>query len=194
LLPDAEVEVKNNIFLRGFATNHTVPSLGYVLVERRSKLKPELVGLPQEQIVELKRKGQEITQVHEIPLVCYTGDTMWGPHFDRKDVLEAPILITECTFVEPGDRNRASVGKHLHLDDILRLLALSKAKAIVLTHLTRRTHIGAVRKQIDDAIPADQRSRVHILMDSRANRMRWDKQQAGAPAPVAPPDADGEEG
>ncbi len=179
LAPEAEVEVKNHVFLRGFATNHTVPSLGYVLIERRSKLKPELAGLPQEQIVELKKRGQSVTQILEIPLVCYTGDTAWGPHFARKDVLEAKILITECTFLEPEHRGRASIGKHLHLDDIIELLKASKAEAVVLTHLSRRTHMGTARKQIEEALPADQRGRVYVLMDSRTNRGRWEKQQAG---------------
>lgn len=79
LEPEEEVEVKNHIFLRAFATQHTVPSLGYVVVEKRSKLKPEYVGLPQEQLLQIKASGKDITQTIEVPLVCYTGDTMWGP-------------------------------------------------------------------------------------------------------------------
>lgn len=176
LTPDGEIEVKNNIFLRAFATLHTVPSLGFVLLERRSKLKPELVGLPQEQLVELKKSGQTITQMLEIPLVCYTGDTAWGPHFDRPDVLGAKVLITECTFLEPGHRDRAAVGKHLHLDDVVELLKRSKAEAVILTHLSRRTHMGEARKQIDAAVPDQERGRVHVLMDSRANRSRLEQQ------------------
>jgi ribonuclease Z len=186
LAPEGELEVKNNIFLRAFATNHTVPSLGFVLIERRSKLKPELVGLPQEQLVELKKRGENITQTLEIPLICYTGDTMWGPHFDRPDVLNAKVLITECTFLEPGHRNKAAIGKHLHLTDVVALLQKSKAEAVVLVHLSRRTHMGASRKEIDASISPADRPRVHVLMDSRANRARYDEQArvAGGVEPV----------
>ncbi len=176
LAPDGELEIKNNIYLRAFATLHTPSSLGYVVLERRSKLKPELVGQPQEKIVELKKKGQEITQTREIPLVCFTGDTMWGPHFDRSDVQNAKILITECTFLEPDHRDRAGVGRHLHLDDVIRLLELSTADAVVLTHMSRRTNLSEMRQQIERQIPADQRDRVHVLMDRRANRARYDRQ------------------
>jgi ribonuclease Z len=176
LAPDGELEVKNNIFLRAFATNHTVPSLGFVLIERRSKLRPDLVGLPQEQLVELKKRGENITQTLEIPLICYTGDTMWGPHFERPDVLNAKVLITECTFLEPGHRNKAAIGKHLHLSDVVALLKKSQAEAVVLVHLSRRTHMGASRKEIDAAITAADRPRVHVLMDSRTNRARYDEQ------------------
>lgn len=177
LLPEGEVEVKNNIYLRAFATKHTVPSLGYVLIERRSKLRPDLVGLPQEKLIELKSRGEEITITLEVPLVCYTGDTMWGEHFDRPDVLNAKILITECTFVEPGDLKRAAVGQHLHLNDIANLLPKTKAEAVILTHLSRRSHLGQVKKQIDAVLPAGDRERVFILMDGRANRERLDSQR-----------------
>lgn len=173
-------EIKNNIHLRAFETKHTVPSVGFVVLEKRSKLRPELVGLPQEKLVELKNQGQEITQTLEIPLVCYTGDTMWGSFFDRPDVLNAKILITECTFLEPGHRNRANVGKHLHLEHIVELLKKTTAEAVVLTHLSRRTQMGNIRKEIDAAIPASERDRVFVLMDSRANRRRYEDQQAQA--------------
>src|SRR5690606_1212982 len=116
------------------------------------------------------KKTQAITQTMEIPLAAYMGDTAWGSHFDRPDVLEARVLITECTFLEPGHRSRANVGKHLHLDDIVELLSRSKAEAIVLTHLSRRTNMGIARKFVDEAIPPDQRHRVFMLMDSRTNR------------------------
>lgn len=173
---DQELEIKNNIYLRAFATVHTQASLGFVVIERRSKLKPELAGMPQEKLIALKNKGQAITHTLDIPLVCFTGDTVWGPHFDRPDVLQAKILVTECTFLEPGHRERASVGKHLHLDDIVQLLDRSTAEAVILTHLSRRTNMAEVRQFVDAAIPPQHRDRVHILMDRHANRARYVQQ------------------
>lgn len=173
-----QVEVKNHIFLRAFETRHTVPSSGFVVVEQRSKLRPEFQGVPQEKLVQLKQSGTQITQTLEIPLVCYTGDTAMGPHFDRPDVRGAKILITECTFLEAKDRGRANVGKHLHLDQIVELLDKSAAEAVVLTHLSRRTQMTAVRKEVDAAIPAEHRDRVFLLMDGRTNRRRYDEQLA----------------
>ena len=182
LAPDGELEIKNNLYLRAFATRHTPASQGYVVVERRSKLKRELVGLPQEKLVELKKNGQSITDTLEIPLVCYTGDTAWGEHFERPDVLSAKILITECTFLEPGHRGRAEVGKHLHLDDVVRLMRASSAQSVVLTHLSRRTHMAEVRKQLNEALEPEDHDRVLVLMDSRANRARYDQQLRSAEA------------
>ena len=180
LEPEATLEIKNNIFLRGIATRHTVSSLGYLVFEQRSKLKPELTDVPQEKLVEMKRQGETITQTRDIPLLCYTGDTMWGEHFEREDVLNAKVLMTECTFLEADHRDRAAIGQHLHLDDIVTLLEHSNAEAIVLTHLSRRTHMTAARKALDAAIPPEHRDRVLVLMDSRANRRRYEQQQADA--------------
>lgn len=193
LAPDGEIEVKNNILLRAFATNHRVPSLGFVLIERRSKLRSELAGLSQAQLVELKKKGESITQTLEIPLVCYTGDTAWGPHFERPDVLNAKILITECTFTEPGHRDRAAVGMHLHLGDVIEVLKRSKAEAVILTHLSRRTHLGNARKVIEAALAPSDRGRLHLLMDGRANRARYEQQaaEAGGVEPAAAEEAEG---
>jgi len=176
LAPDEELMIKNNIYLRAFDTIHTNSSQGYVMIERRSKLKPELAGLPQEKLVELKKKGEEITHTREIPLVCFTGDTMWGDHFDRPDVLQAKILITECTFLQPDHKGRAALGKHLHLEDIVRLLECSQAQAVVLTHMSRRTSLPEIREQIAAQIPPEHLDRVHVLMDRRANHDHYNKQ------------------
>ncbi len=177
---EAEVEIKNHTYLRAFETKHTVPSLGFVVIERRSKLLAHLVGLPQEKLVAMKEKGEQITQMLQIPLLAFSGDTAMGPHFDRDDVLGARILIVECTFLETGHRDRAAIGKHLHLDDILELLERSSAESVILTHLSRRTHIGAAREELDRVVPARHRDRVLLLMDGRANRERYQKQEHAA--------------
>ena len=179
---DQEHEIKNNHYLRAFETVHTVASLGYTVMEKRTKLKEQYAGLPQEKLVSLKKQGEDIVQTMMIPLICYTGDTAWGPHFDREDVLNAKVLITECTFMEPGHRKRAGIGKHLHLDHIIDLLERSKAEAVVLTHLSRRTHIGQVRRAIEQHVPAEHQHRLMVLMDNRTNRDRYERQVAEAEA------------
>ena len=183
--PEDQVPLKGNIVLRAFATIHTVPSLAYSCVELRSKLRADLVGMPQEKLVQLKEAGESITETHEIPQVTYMGDTLWGSHFERPEVLNARTLITECTFIEPGHRKRAGVGKHLHLDDIVRLLELTAGgpnEAVILTHLSRRTNLNVVRKVLDDHLPPQHRDRVHVLMDTKTNKLRYERQLADAEA------------
>jgi ribonuclease Z len=95
-------------------------------------------------------------------------------------VLNSRILITECTFLEEGHRDRAEVGKHLHLDDVIALLERSHAEAVVLTHLSRRTHMNTVRQTLDERLPRQHRDRVLLLMDNKTNRRRYEQQAAEA--------------
>ncbi len=141
--------------------------------------------MPQEQLVDLKSKGHEITQVHEMPLVTYTGDTMCGEHFEREDVLNSRILITKCTFIESEHRSRASVGKHLHLEHIVHLLDRCNCEAVVLMHMSRRTQQGQIRQAVSDLIPERHQDRVFILIDGRTNRRRYEQQVADAEAQAA---------
>ncbi len=176
LEPDGQVEVKPNIFLRGFETEHTSPSFGYVLVERRSKLKPEFVDFPQEKLREMKDRNIEITRTLEIPLIAYLGDTAPGPHLVRNDVRKAQIVITECTFFEPEHVERAKVGMHMHVDNIAEWLRVLECQHMVITHISRRTHLGFARDRVKELIPEDKASRVLFLMDYRNNKERYERQ------------------
>lgn len=178
LEPDEELEIKRNIRIRAIEMSHTVTALGYAIIEYRSKLKEEFAGLPQEKLRELKQKGEEITRTLEIPLVAYTGDTEFGPFLYRDEIAEAKIVISECTFFEGDHHSRAKIGKHLHVGDIAQLLSVWKAEAIVLIHASRRTNLGLSREMLNKLVGEEQSSRVHFLMDHRANRLRYDKQLA----------------
>src|SRR5262249_45818902 len=54
LRPGDEVELSREHVVTAFATTHTIPSLGYLVWERRFKLKEEYHGLPGEQIRDLR--------------------------------------------------------------------------------------------------------------------------------------------
>jgi ribonuclease Z len=177
-----EFELKKGFHLRAFETMHTPSSLGYSIVEKRSKLKEEYAGLPQSKLVELKEAGEPITYIKEVPQVTFTGDTAPGSHFTRPEVTNARVLVTECTFLEAGHRDRARIGKHLHLSDIVKLLPNLEAEAVVITHLSRRTHLGQAKEQLQKAIPPEHLDRVFLLMDHRTNRARYERQLEAAKA------------
>ncbi len=171
-----ELQIKNNIFLRPFHTEHTCPSSGYSIVEKRTKLKPELVGLPQEKIKDLKLRGEEIVNSFEVPLIAYTGDTLPGAHLLRDDVMNAQIIITECTFFEKDHKQRAKTGMHMHVDDIAEWLKVAQCEHMVICHISRRTHLGQARKALVDVAGKELSEKVQFLMDHRTNRERYEVQ------------------
>jgi ribonuclease Z len=174
--PEQPLEIKNNIFLRGFYTEHTAPSMGYAIYEKRSKLKAEYTDLPQEKLRELKDRGIEITRTMEIPLVAYLGDTQPGPHLIREDVRKAQIVISECTFFEPDHKDRAKVGMHLHVDDVGEWLRVLECQHVVLIHVSRRTDLQFARKRLVQIAGEERAQRVLFLMDHRFARGRYEKQ------------------
>jgi ribonuclease Z len=182
LLPDQPYEIKNNMFIRGFETEHTCPSFGYSVYERRTKLKAEYADLPQEKLKELKDRGVEIVRAMEIPLIAYTGDTAPGPHLIRDDVRKAQIVVSECTFFEPDHKERAKVGMHMHIDDIAEWLRVLECQHIVLVHVSRRTDMQYARERIAKLSGQKNAEKVLFLMDYRANKERYEAQMAEAEA------------
>lgn len=177
LEPGVDFQIRPNVFVRGIEVSHSAPSLGFVVLERRSKLKDEFHGLPQDRLRDLKAAGTEITRMMEIPLIAYTGDTEMGPFLLRDEFVNAQIVITECTFFDPEHRDRAKVGKHLHVEDIRNLIQTWKAPNIVVVHVSRRTNMSYARERLMEAA-GEHAERVHLLMDHRTNRQRYERQSA----------------
>ena len=56
--PGKEIELSREHVVTAFPTRHTVPSLGYVVWERRKKLKPEYQGRGGDQIRDIRLCGE----------------------------------------------------------------------------------------------------------------------------------------
>lgn len=178
LAPGQQVEIKGNIFLRALEMSHTVPCNGYSVLERRSKLREDLAGLPQSTLKEMKARGEEITRTREVPLIAYTGDTEMCPTLYREEFAEAKVVVSECTFFEDDHRQRAKVGKHLHARDIAALLEVWKASMVVLIHTSRRTNLREAKDQLVKWCGVQAADRIHLLMDHRTNSERYERQAA----------------
>ena len=169
--------------MRAIEVSHTTPALGFVAIERRSKLRDEFHGLPQDRLRELRAQGVEITRMIEIPLVAYTGDTEPGDFLLREEFRRAQVVITECTFFEDEHRDRAKIGKHLHVEDLRPLLEAWEARDVVIVHVSRRTLLPFARTRIEEIAGKARAESVHLLMDHKANKARLEAiaaQRAGA--------------
>lgn len=70
-----EIELSRELVVTASATHHTVPSLGYIVWERKQKLKLEYVNLRGDEIRDLKLSGVEITNEVRVPELAYLGDS-----------------------------------------------------------------------------------------------------------------------
>ncbi len=160
-----EYQIKPNLFTRVFPTKHSRGSVGYSVIERRKKLKPEYARLTGPQIVELKRQGIEVDYPLEIPIVSYLGDTQYVDFSQLKYIAESRILIAECTFYETEHAGRAEAGRHMHIDEFAALLDKLNNEHIIVTHTTQRTPMGEIRKILRDSLPKDKYDKIILLMD-----------------------------
>jgi ribonuclease Z len=167
LRPGEEFEIRRGLFARAFPVRHAPGSLGYAVVDVRQKLKEEFIGLEGPQIVELKKRGVEITNRVEYPLVAYLGDTGRANYSSLRYVADARALLLECTFFDADHKERARQGKHIHVTDLAEVLEGMNNEKIVLIHVTRRTSMSAARQMLEKALPAATLERVSFLMGKR---------------------------
>jgi ribonuclease Z len=158
-----EIELSREHLVSVFATSHTIPSVGYVVWERRKKLKDEYHGLPGEKIRDLRLGGIEVTREVRTPLLAYTGDTSPAGLDSYPPALEAKILITEMSFIRPNHR-REKIHKfgHMHLDDFLERSERFKNELIIVSHFSTRYHANEVRRLVESKLPENLRERVKL--------------------------------
>src|SRR5262245_3058820 len=158
-----EGELGRNQVVTVHDTVHTIPSRGFIVWERRNKLKDEFVGLPGERIKELRLSGVAITREVRIPLVGYTGDTAPAGLDNNPVFFDAKILITEMSFIRASHR-RDKIHKfgHMHLDDFVERAGRFKNELIVAAHFSTRYHPNEVRKLLDNKLPPDLKARMKL--------------------------------
>ncbi len=158
-----EIELSREHVVSVVNTFHTIPSRGFIVSERRRKLKDEFIGLPGEKIKELRLSGVEITREERIPLVAYTGDTSPAGLDNNPAFFEAKILITEMSFIRASHR-REKIHKfgHMHLDDFLERAGRFKNELIIAAHFSTRYHPNEVRKLLDNKLPPELKAKMKL--------------------------------
>ncbi len=128
---------------------HGIPAVAYAFREKDrvkiDKTKAKAFGLPPTGPIysKIKAQGRALFRGNEIRLedmslvergkkAVYTGDTM--PNANTIKIAEnADLLIHDSTFLEEMEG-----GRHSTIDDVLNIAAASKAKQLILTHISRR--------------------------------------------------------
>jgi ribonuclease Z len=161
--PGDEIELSREHVVTVSATAHSVPSLGFVVWQRRRKLKPEFQGLPGEKIRDLRLSGVEVTNEIRMPRVAYLGDSS-PPGLDGCEAMfDADVLIMELTFVAPSHRkDKIHKFGHMHLDDLVERRERFRNELIIATHFSTRYNPRQVRHYVEKALPDMLGGRLHL--------------------------------
>ncbi|QEH36783.1 ribonuclease Z [Aquisphaera giovannonii] len=163
--PGDEIELSRELVVKAFPTKHTIPSLGYLVWERRRKLKPEYHDLTGDQIRDLRLSGVEVSAEIRIPKVAYMGDSAPAGLDVLPEVYRAQVLIMEMTFVAPNERP-SIIHKygHTHLDDILARADRFENEVIIASHFSTRLHPDQIQRVIERRLPDSLRGRLKVWL------------------------------
>jgi ribonuclease Z len=165
LRPGDEVELSRELVVKTFPTRHTIPSLGFLVWERRRKLKPEYHDLTGDQIRDLRLSGTEVSAEIRLPKIAYLGDTAPQGLDVFPEIYQAQILILELTFVAPNERP-ALIHKfgHTHLDDLLARADRFENEVIIASHFSTRLHPDQIQRIIERRLPESLRGRLKVWL------------------------------
>lgn len=156
--------LRTDLVLRFFATDHWVPTLGCRLVWTTHHLRPELRGLPGEEIARRRHGGLRVTDERTTDLLAYCADSGPGLFESSPEILGAEVLMVECSFYRRGDRDRASRYGHMHLDDLVGVADRFRCRHLVLLHASRRQRLREVERFIDAELRPTIGCELHHLM------------------------------
>lgn len=150
-----EIELSRETAVTAHATKHTVPSLGYIVWERRKKLKPEYQGLSGEQIRDVRMSGKEVSAETRTPIIAYLGDSAPQGLDQCPDMYDAKILISEMTFVAPSHRkDKIHKHGHMHLDDYIERQDRFNNELVIAGHFSTRYNDRQIKRYIEKELPS----------------------------------------
>jgi ribonuclease Z len=160
-----EVALSRELVVTAHAMRHTVPALGYVVWERRNKLKEEYRDLSGPEIRDLRLSGVEVTEERRVPILAYVGDSAPDGLDSCPAMYEAQVLISEMTFVAPGHR-KEKIHKHghMHLDDYVERRERFKNQRIIVSHFSTRYNNRQIRHYVQKQLPDLLDGRMHLWL------------------------------
>lgn len=163
--PGDEIQLSREHVVTCTRTKHTVPSFGFIVWERRRKLRPEFQGLSGPEIRDLRLAGTDVTSEQRVPLVCYLGDTAPDGLDADPAIYEAKVLIAEMTFVAARHRkDKIHKFGHMHLDDFVARADRFKNELIIASHFSTRYHNKQIRSIVEQGLPDMLGGRLHLWL------------------------------
>ena len=154
LLPGDEIDLSREYVVKAVPTRHTIDSVGFILSQRRNKLKPQYLELSGDQIRDLKLSGVEITDEQRVRMFAFTGDTAPRGLDDNPEFFDAKVLIAEMTFVAPEHR-KEKIHKHghTHIDDFRQRRERFENEIVIASHLSTRYNARQVKRFVAKGLP-----------------------------------------
>nr|VZI26241.1 unnamed protein product [Spirometra erinaceieuropaei] len=146
--PGSTIQINNRWSVQSFATDHAVPSQGYILYTTDDDLK------------------------RTVPAVAFTGDTRFSI-FDQPahpDLLKVRLLITEATYLDRPDKHmsNAQLHGHIHLLQYARNADLFHAvEALYLIHFSDRYSVRQIVDLVNMTLPGALLKKTYLCLAAK---------------------------
>lgn len=154
LEPGQRIALEANRMLVPFTNRHgeTSLTLGYKIVEHRTRLKAEYRQLPQAQLLSIiQQQGKNaVSEEYDHILLCFSGDTM---ALEPKVCEQAEVLIHDATFLKIEDRDENT---HASLEEAIAVAKQAKVAALGLFHFSARYRHSEIVESIHKTIQEQQ--------------------------------------
>lgn len=161
------VALKPTLRARIVSAHHRVPSVGYILEQKRRVLREEFRGVPGAELAALRKDGVAIEDVRWDPMLTFLGDHT-AQTLSEIAVWTAKVVVLEVTYLFPDERDKAAKWGHTHLDELVEaLLPMADSPPfahLVLKHFSVKYSAREIRARVDSVMPAALRARVHLLL------------------------------
>ena len=145
-------QLRRDMELVFFSTDHWVPTLGTGIIWHKRRLRSEFSHLSEPEIAQRRRAGEDVTEDVSMDILTYCADSGPGLLNDRPELFDAEVVLVECSFFRPADRDRATRYGHTHLADLQPHLKNFKCRHLVLLHASRRHRLREVEAILDDEV------------------------------------------
>jgi ribonuclease Z len=144
-----------NLFTRVVSLKHSVKTVGYILIEKRKRLKDEYQGLNKDEIVKLGQKGVDVSVSFHLPRLAYLCDlgtsSLEYLFLSEKCGVSAdtPIVMIECTYLDQLDRKKGEAKRlsqkkhHLHWEALHPIVLQRPNTLFILFHFSLIYHAEA---------------------------------------------------
>jgi ribonuclease Z len=151
----------NNIELETVGADHSVPTVVYGISLVRQKLNEKYAGMPQRELVQLKKNGTNITCEVIDRKFCYVLDSSINVLEENSFLLEYPTIIIECTFLFDDEVQHAIDRKHIHWLQLKPYVLKYSDKLFILTHFSLRYKDHEIKSFFDSVREGEQITNIH---------------------------------
>lgn len=163
--PGDWIRLNNRFCFTAFPTFHRIPSQGYTIYEMVKKLKPEYIGLSEQEIIELRKNQVEVSEEKKIPTISFSGDTQIEYLLEHEDVQNSRVLFLECTYMDDvKTTEKAREWGHTHLYEIIANADKFKNEKVVLMHFSKRYSNKEILDRIQKLVPSNLKEKIYCLL------------------------------